>query len=101
MTVLEKNIIRKELSYLRNSQSDTVRDNANSAICRSLSDLSEVKNAGVIAAYMPLGKEVDLSAFFARFAETFFLFSDSSLQDFSSSFFASVICFASSSLRCP
>jgi 5-formyltetrahydrofolate cyclo-ligase len=74
MITSEKIIIRKELNYLRNSQSDTVRNNANSAICRSLSDLNEVKNAGMIAAYMPLGKEVDLTAFFAKFAEKRYAF---------------------------
>ena len=74
MIASKKIIIRKELNYLRNSQSDTVRNNANSAICRSLSDLNEVKNAELIAAYMPLGKEVELTAFFAKFAERRYAF---------------------------
>ena len=74
MIASEKKIIRKELNYLRNSLSESVRDEANSAICDTLGNLDEVENAGLIAAYMPLGKEVDLTVFFAKFAEKRYAF---------------------------
>ncbi len=58
-----KNTIRKELNSLRNSLSNTERNIANSIICNSLSQLKEVIDASLIAAYMPIGNEVDLTLF--------------------------------------
>lgn len=64
-----KNIIRENLKNLRDSLDESECETANSAICRSLEQLDEVRNAEIIAAYMPFDGEVDLGAFFAKCAE--------------------------------
>jgi len=66
MFELEKNKIRKELNYLRNSQSKENQDIANLAISEKLRELEEIIYADTIAAYMPMKNEVDLSAFFQK-----------------------------------
>ena len=68
MIDLEKKILRGNLKKLRNSLSDEERDVANLAICTYLSKLNKIMRAEVIAAYMPMRDEVDLTGFFANFA---------------------------------
>ena len=70
----EKKILRKNLKHLRDSLNNRERDIANLAICRHLADLNDIMRAETIAAYMPIDNEVDLSSFFAKFAEKRFCF---------------------------
>ncbi len=74
MIELEKNILRGKLKDLRNSLSGNERDAANLAICKHLSQLQDIMCAEIIAAYMPMKNEVDLTGFFAKFAEKKFCF---------------------------
>jgi len=66
MIELDKNTIRKELNYLRDSLSQKEQHIANIAICKKLRQLQEIIYADTIAAYMPMKNEVDLSALFTE-----------------------------------
>lgn len=70
----EKKIIRKELIYLRDSLSEKTKKNADSQICKRLCRLNEAESAERVAAYIAHKNEVDLTSFFAKFAEKKFIF---------------------------
>ena len=65
----EKKILRKQLGNLRNAQDTETKISADTAICRNLAAIDKVREAETIAAYMPFGSEVDLTDFFAEFAD--------------------------------
>ena len=70
----DKGRLRKKLGILRSSQIAEKTAAASAAVCAALAELAEIKNARMIAAYMPYGNEVDLTGLFRSLPEKNFCF---------------------------